>query len=85
MDLVLQLVRMCTSLQRYLVISRSSRISGGAIHASASRPIRSRSARSRASSSSFLTRRGEGLHTQRVRQMDLGAGAASVSAAQYQP
>ncbi len=42
----LQLVRMCTSLQRYRVISRSSRISGGAIHAFASPPIRSRSASS---------------------------------------
>ena len=51
----LQLVRMCTSLQRYLVISGSSRISGGATPRSASRPIRSRRARSRVSSSSFLT------------------------------
>ncbi len=42
---------------RYLVSSRSSRTSAGAIHASASRPIRSRSARSAASFSSFLTLR----------------------------
>jgi hypothetical protein len=51
----LQLVRRCTSL-RYRVSSRSSRTSCGAIHASGSRPIRSRSARS-AESRSFLTRR----------------------------
>ena len=53
----LQLARIRTSLHLYLVISRSSRISGGAIHASGSRPIRSRSARSEASLSSFLTLR----------------------------
>ena len=42
---------------RYRVSSHSSRTSCGAIHASGSRPIRSRSARSTASRSSFLTRR----------------------------
>ena len=49
--------RIRTSLIRYLVSSRSSRTCGGAIHASASQPIRSRSARSAASFSSFLTLR----------------------------
>jgi hypothetical protein len=53
----LQLVRSRTSLIRYLVSSRSPRISTGAIHASGSRPIRSKPARSAASFSSFLTRR----------------------------
>jgi hypothetical protein len=53
----LQLVRIRTSLCRYRVSSRSSRTGCGAIHASGSRPIRSKSARSAASRSSFLTRR----------------------------
>ena len=53
----LQLVRWPTSLCRYLVTSRSPRTSGGAIHASGSLPIRSRSARSMQSRSSFLTLR----------------------------
>jgi hypothetical protein len=53
----LPLVRRPTSLILYLVSSRSSRISAGAIHASGSRPIRSRSARSAESFSSFLTLR----------------------------
>ena len=76
----------CTSLLRYLVISRSSRISGGAIHASASRPIRSRSARSRASSSSFLTRRWLKAFTPSgCARCTSAPAAASVSAAQYQP
>ena len=82
----LQLVRICTSLQRYLVISLSSRISGGAIHASASRPIRSRSARSRASSSSFLTRRqAKALTPSGCARCTSAPAAASASAAQYQP
>ena len=46
-----------TSLARCRTSSRSSRVAGGAIHASGSRPIRSRSARSAASRSSFFTRR----------------------------
>ena len=41
----------------YRVISRSARTGSGAIHASGSLPIRSRSARSAQSRSSFLTRR----------------------------
>ena len=82
----LQLVRSCTSLPRYLVISRSSRISAGAIHASGSRPIRSRSARSRASSSSFLTRRWLKAFTPSgCARCTSAPAAASVSAAQYQP
>ena len=46
-------VRRLDSLSRKRTISRSSRISGGAIHASARRPRRNKSARSRASRSSF--------------------------------
>ena len=48
----LQLVQRRTSLTRYRVSSRSSRTRCGATHASGSRPIRSRSARSAASRSS---------------------------------
>src|SRR5258708_12195129 len=53
----LQLVRRPTSLALYRVSSLRSRTPAGAIHASGSRPIRSRSARSAASRSSFLTLR----------------------------
>ena len=53
----LQCERSPTSLARCRTSSRSSRVAGGAIHASGSRPIRSRSARSVASRTSFLTRR----------------------------
>ena len=49
--------RNATSLARCRTNSRSSRVAGGAIHASGRRPIRSRSARSAASRSSFFTRR----------------------------
>ena len=62
--------RSATSLARCRTSSRSSRVAGGAIHASGSRPIRSRSARSAASRTSFFTRRySKRLHSQRVRQM----------------
>jgi hypothetical protein len=50
-------VRTWESLIRKRIISRSSRVLGGAIQASARRPRRKRSARSRASRSSFFTRR----------------------------
>jgi hypothetical protein len=53
----LQLVRSRTSLIRYRVSSRSSRTWWEEIHASGNLPIRSKSARSAASFSSFFTRR----------------------------
>src|SRR6266487_257269 len=53
----LVLLRSAMSFCLYLVSSLSSRTSRGAIHASASRPIRSKSAKSLASRTSFLTRR----------------------------
>ena len=46
-----------TSFARCRTQPRSSRVAGGAIHASGNLPIRSRSARSEASRSSFFTRR----------------------------
>ena len=56
-DWALRPVRRLDNFIRKRTISRSSRVSGGAIHASARRPRRNRSARSRASRSSFFTRR----------------------------
>jgi hypothetical protein len=80
----LQLVRSRTSLIRYLVSSRSSRISAGAIHASGSRPIRSKPARSAASFSSFFTRRQANPFTPSGwARCTCAPAAASVSAAQY--
>ena len=59
---------------------------GGAIHASGSRPIRSRSNRSAASSSSFFTRRSENALTPGGCAGCTDApSSANVSAAQYQP
>ncbi len=59
----LRLVRSPTSLARWRTQPRNSRVAGGAIHASGSLPMRSRSARSAASRSSFLTRRSENIFT----------------------
>ena len=63
-----------TSLARCRTSSRSSRVAGGAIHASGSRPIRSRSARSRGVPLVVLHPPVlERLDPQRMRQMHLGA------------
>ncbi len=65
---------------------RSSRISAGAIQASGSRPIRSRSARSAASFSSFLARRQvNALTPSGCAKCTSAPAASSVSAAQCQP
>src|SRR5581483_11475069 len=65
--------------------SRNSRTSGGAIHDSASRPRRSRSTRSLASRSSFLTRRFPQLFPNGWARWTLAPISSSTSAAQYQP
>jgi hypothetical protein len=70
----LQCDRSATSLARCRTSSRSSRVAGGAIHDSGSRPILSRSAKSAASRTSFLTRRYSNAFTPRVRQVHSGAG-----------
>ena len=75
-----------TSLARCRTQPRSSRVAGGAIHASGSRPIRSRSARSAASRSSFFTRRSENIFTPNgCARCTVAPSSARVSAAQYHP
>ena len=75
-----------TSFARCRTQPRSSRVAGGAIHASGSRPIRSRSARSAASRSSFFTRRYENIFTPSgCARCTLAPSSARQSAAQYQP
>lgn len=70
--------RSVTSLARCRTSSDSSRVAGGAIHVFGRRLIRSRSARSAASHSSFLTLVGERRDPQRVCQVhrrdELGQG-----------
>src|SRR6478735_8430735 len=82
----LQLLRIPTSLARCRTSSRSSRVAGGAIHASGNLPIRSRSARSRASLSSFLTRRySNALTPNGCARCTCAPRSRSASTAQYQP
>ena len=82
----LQLLRIPTSLARCRTSSRSSRVAGGAIHASGSRPIRSRSARSRASRSSFFTRRySNALTPNGCARCTWAPSSCRASTAQYQP
>ena len=67
----LQCDRSPTSFARCRTNSRSSRVAGGAIHASGSRPSRNRSARSAVSRKSLLTPQIlERLHPQRMGQED---------------
>ena len=81
-----RLVRSPTSFARWRTQPRNSRVAGGAIQASGSLPIRSRSARSAASRSSFLTRRNENIFTPSgCARCTCAPSSASVSAAQYQP
>jgi len=78
--------RSATSLARCRTQPRSSRVAGGAIHASGSLPIRSKSARSAASRSSFFTRRRPNILTPNgCARCTVAPSSASASAAQYQP
>jgi hypothetical protein len=77
--------RIATSLQRCRTASRSPRTAGGAIHACGSRPIRSRSAKSAASRSSFLTRRYANPLTPNGCAKCTTAPAATNTSAQYHP
>ena len=82
----LQCERSPTSFARCRTSSRSSRVTGGAIHASGSRPIRNRSARSAASRSSFFTRRYSNAFTPNgCARCTLAPCSRSASTAQYQP
>ena len=81
-----RLERSPTSLARCRTQPRSSRVAGGAIHASGSRPIRSRSARSAASRWSFFTRRYENIFTPSgCAKCTCAPSSARASAAQYHP
>src|SRR4051812_38114101 len=82
----LQWLRRATNLARWRTSSRSSRVAGGAIHASGKRPIRSRSARSAASRRSFFTRRYSNPFTPNgCARCTLAPTACRVSTAQYHP
>src|ERR1019366_8935066 len=81
----LQLVRRETSLALSLTSPRSSLTFGGAIHASARRPSRKRSARSSASRVSFFTRRLPQLLPRGWARWTLQPSSSSRSVAQYQP
>ncbi len=74
------------SFARWRTSSRSARTGSGAIWASGNRPIRSRSARSAASRSSFLTRRVVNpLIPNGCARCTWAPSRCSVSTAQYQP
>ena len=78
--------RNATSLARCRTSSRSSRVAGGAIHAAGRRPIRSRSARSLASRTSFFTRRYANPFTPNgCARWTCAPPACRASTAQYQP